>query len=381
MRLSKFIKHNIEPILVEWESFARTMIPPAETMSVVELRDHAQEMLLAIADEMETLQSEDQREAKSKGLAPREATESFAAEHGGLRQRVGFDLTQLGAEYRALRATVLRQWMRQVEVVDITVLEEAARFNEGIDQGLAEAMVTYSENVATSRDTFLAVLGHDLRNPLSAVSACLQILELTSDVGTKERALRIAKRSISSISEMVTDLLEYTRTRLGRGIDVQPKPGDFAALCQETFDEVCAAYPERVLRAEIPEQLPCDFDAPRMRQVLTNLLTNAVRHGDAAFPVVLAVTSDPEHVTMVVMNQGNPIPPDAMQVIFNPLVQVAAEASEPHERPATSLGLGLYIAREIVGSHGGTIVVTSSAQEGTAFSVRLPVEMTKQEQA
>ena len=253
MRLSQFIKRNIEPILVEWEAFARTMIPPAETMSVVELRDHAHEILLAIADEMETVQTEDQREAKSKGLASREA-ESFAAEHGGLRQRVGFDLTQLGAEYRALRATVLRQWMRDVKVVDMTVLEEVARFNEGIDQGLAEAMVTYSDNVANSRDTFLAVLGHDLRNPLSALRACVRMLELTSEADTKERALRIAKRSITSINEMVTDLLEYTRTRLGRGIDVQPKPGDFAALCHEAFDEVCTAYPERVLRAEIPEQ-------------------------------------------------------------------------------------------------------------------------------
>jgi signal transduction histidine kinase len=118
-----------------------------------------------------------------------------------------------------------------------------------------------------------------------------------------------------------------------------------------------------------------------MRQVLTNLLSNAVHHGDAAFPVVLVVTSDLEQVTMVVTNQGKPIPPDAMQVIFNPLVQVAAEASEPHERPATSLGLGLYIAREIVGGHGGTIVVTSSAEAGTAFSVRLPVTLAVPEQA
>lgn len=380
MRLSQFIKHNVELILVEWEAFARTMIPPAETMSVVELRDHAREILLAIAEEMETLQSEDQREAKSKGLAPREAAESSAAEHGGLRQRVGFDLTQLGAEYRALRATVLRQWMRNINVVDMTVLEEVARFNEGIDQGLADAMVTYSENVANSRDTFLAVLGHDLRNPLSALSACIRILELTREAGTKERAIKVAKRSISSISEMVTDLLEYTRTRLGRGIDVQPKPGDFATLCNEAFDEVCTAYPERVLRAEIPDHLPCDFDAPRMRQVLTNLLTNAVHHGDAAFPVIIVVSSDSEQVTTVVMNQGRPIPPDAMQVIFNPLVQVAAEASEPHERPATSLGLGLYIAREIVGGHGGTIVVTSSAEKGTAFRVRLPVTMAEAKQ-
>ena len=206
------------------------------------------------------------------------------------------------------------------------------------------------------------------------------MLELTSEAGATERALRIAKRSITSISEMVTDLLEYTRTRLGRGIDVQPKPGDFAALCHEVFDEVCTAYPERVLRAQIPERLPCDFDGPRMRQVLTNLLSNAVHHGDAAFPVVLVVTSDLEQVTMVVLNQGKPIPPDAMQVIFNPLVQVAAEASEPHERPATSLGLGLYIAREIVGGHGGTITVTSSAKEGTAFRVRLPVTMAEPKQ-
>ncbi|MDR6860220.1 HAMP domain-containing sensor histidine kinase [Variovorax guangxiensis] len=118
---------------------------------------------------------------------------------------------------------------------------------------------------------------------------------------------------------MVTDLLEYTRTRLGRGIDVQPKPGDFAALCHEAFDEVCTAYPERVLRAEIPEQLPCDFDAPRMRQVLTNLLSNAVHHGDGAFPVVLVVTSDLEQVTVVVTNQGTPIPPGCDAVHLQPL--------------------------------------------------------------
>lgn len=376
MRLSQFIEQNVEPILVEWEAFARTMIPAGDTMSVVELRDHAHEILLAIAHDIETVQTEEQREAKSKGLFPLESG-SFAAEHGWLRQRVGFDLPQLGAEYRALRATVLRQWIGHLQVVDMSVLEEATRFNESIDQGLAEATATYSQNVAHSRDTFLAVLGHDLRNPLSALSACVRMLELKSETGTKERALRVAKRSISSINEMVTSLLEYTRTRLGRGIDVQPKPGDFAALCSEAFDEVYTAYPERLLRAEIPEKLLYNFDAPRMRQVLTNLLSNAVNHGDAAFPVLLTVASNPEQLTIAVVNQGKPIPPDALQVIFNPLVQVAAEHSEPHERPASSLGLGLYIAREIVGGHGGSIVVTSSAEEGTAFIVSLP--MTKSE--
>lgn len=372
MLLSQFIKNNIEPILVEWETFARTMIPPAETMSVAALRDHAQEILLAIADEMDTAQSEKEREAKSKGHAQPRAKLTFAAEHGGLRQRVGFDLTQLGAEYRALRATVLRLWMGSIGVVDAAALEEVIRFNEGIDQGLAEAMVTYSDHVANSRDTFLAVLGHDLRNPLSALASCVQLLGMTGEAKSKERTLQIAKRSIASINGMVTDLLEYTRTRLGRGIEVVREPGDFSTLCQEAFDEVCAAYPLRSLLAEIPHGVPLSFDAPRMRQVLTNLLSNAVQHGDPAFPVVLVIQDEGTRVNLVVKNQGKPIPPDSMQVIFNPLVQVPTKESEPHERPATSLGLGLFIAREIVTGHGGTITVTSSVDEGTAFTAHLP---------
>ncbi|SFQ33081.1 sensor histidine kinase [Variovorax sp. 770b2] len=371
MRLSQFIKENVELILVEWETFARTMIPPAETMSVVELRDHAHEILLVIAHEMESSQSEDEREAKSKGLAEPRAKATFAAVHGTLRQRVGFDLTQLGAEYRALRASVLRLWMARVGTVDAAVLEEVIRFNEGIDQGLAEAMRTYSEHMASSRDTFLAVLGHDLRSPLGALNSCVHLLGRLVDGKPNERALRIAKQSITSISEMITDLLEYTRTRLGRGIEVTPQRGNFDALCAEAFDQVCAAYPLRKLEADITPAVTLSFDAPRMRQVLSNLLNNAVQHGDPAFPVVLTVHAEENEVVLIVKNRGTPIPSDSMQVIFNPLVQVVSKESEPHERPATSLGLGLFIAREIVKGHGGTIAVASSAEEGTSFTVRL----------
>lgn len=372
MRLSQFIKDNIEPILVDWEAFARTMIPPAETMSVSELRDHAHDILLTIAEEMDTVQSEHERQAKSRGLAKPLAEKSFSTLHGGLRQRSGFDLTQLAAEYRALRATVLRLWAQRLGTVDAAVLEEVNRFNEGIDQALSEGVASYSELVAHSRDTFLAVLGHDLRNPLSALSTCVQVLGVTDEPARKSKSLQIAKRSIDSINEMVTDLLEYTRTRLGRGIEVTPKPGNFAALCLQAFDEVCAAHPNRNLKCEIPDDVPLVFDAPRMRQVLTNLLSNAVQYGDPAFPVSLLVQDNETSVTMVVKNRGTPIPPEEMQVIFNPLVQVVAKESELHERPATSLGLGLFIAREIVIGHSGAISLTSTADEGTAFSVHLP---------
>jgi len=102
------------------------------------------------------------------------------------------------------------------------------------------------------------------------------------------------------------------------------------------------------------------------------VLNNAVQHGDAGSPIVLAVTSEGDSVRLVVRKQGVPIPPEALQVIFNPLVQVANSKSEPHERPSTSLGLGLYIAREIVLAHGGTIKVSSTAEAGTAFTIRVP---------
>lgn len=374
MPLNQFIKQNIETILVEWESFARTMIPPGETMYVSELREHAHEILLTIAEDMESAQSEDQREAKSKGLAEPRIKTSFAAVHGTLRQRVGFDLTQLSAEHRALRASVLRLWMTNTRAVDASVLEEVVRFNEGIDQSLAEAMLSYSEHMATSRDTFLAVLGHDLRNPIGALSSCVHLLGRTIDGKPNERALRVAKQSIASITEMITDLLEYTRTRLGRGLEVMPHPGDLSSLCEEVFDQVCAAYPARKFEAQIDPAVRFSFDAPRMRQVLTNLLSNAVQHGDSDFPVMLAVRSNEKGAFLTIKNRGTPIPPDSMQLIFNPLVQAVSAESEPHERAATSLGLGLFIAREIVKGHLGTITVTSSAEQGTSFEVHLPVE-------
>ena len=190
MRLSQFIKHNIEPILAQWEAFARTMVPPTETMSVVELRVHAHDILLAIAEDMNTAHSEDERQAKSMGHTRSLANASFSTIHGGLRQRSGFDLLQLGAKYRALRATVPRLWMPTVDAVDAGTLEEVVRFNEGNDQALAEALASYAQLVTHFRDTFLAMLGHDLRNPLSALGSCVQILGLTDEPIRKIKRFR-----------------------------------------------------------------------------------------------------------------------------------------------------------------------------------------------
>ena len=175
MQLSLFIEQNIETIVAEWERFARTTIEPAHTMSRLALRDHASQILLTIAVDLRQPQTENERHIKSQGLARSPENETAAATHGTLRQLVGFDLVQLAAEYRAVRATVLRLWSREAKVIDASAVEDIARFNEAIDQALAESIASYSERVAHSRNTFLAILGHDLRSPLSAVTSALQI--------------------------------------------------------------------------------------------------------------------------------------------------------------------------------------------------------------
>jgi signal transduction histidine kinase len=373
MRLSAFLAANLEPVLVEWESFARSTIPQTGTMTTLAIRDHARAILLVIVADMESAQTESERLEKSEGRAPATGIRTPADHHGSLRQLVGFDLNQLGAEFRALRATVLRLWAADARSAGPEELEEVTRFNEGIDQALAESIASYSEHVATSRDTFLAMLGHDLRTPLGALAGSLEMVarpDLSPE--QKERAVQIGKRSVSSISQMITDLLEYTRSRLGRGMHVEPRQGDIGDICGYALDELRTAYPARAFAGEYSGELGLSFDAARMRQVLVNLLVNAVQHGDPGEPVTLTASGDAAGVRLIVRNQGRPIPPESLQVIFNPLVQIAESQSDPDQRPSTSLGLGLYIAREIVTGHGGTISVTSSEADGTAFTVELP---------
>jgi signal transduction histidine kinase len=373
-RLGSFIEQNIGPILGEWELFAKTRIPAAATMSLPELKDHAEEMLRAIADDLGRPQTEAERSSKSKGLADAtEAHPTAASAHGAVRHLSGFDLIQVVSEFRALRAAVLRLWSLQGGGLSQQDVEDLTRFSESIDQALAESVASYSAKIDESRDTFLAVLGHDLRGPLASLSNCVQLQSGAQAPDKRDRVLHIANRSIASMEEMITDLLEYTKTRLGRGMEVSPRPGNLGALCAEILEEIRAAHPGLRIEYEGPVELAAVFDHARIHQVLINLLNNAVQHGDAGSPILLAVVQEDDKLRMAVQNRGTPIPPEALQVIFNPLVQVAKSKSEPHERPSMSLGLGLYIAREIVLAHAGTIEVSSTAEAGTAFTVRLPV--------
>ncbi|MBA3771708.1 MAG: sensor histidine kinase [Ramlibacter sp.] len=376
MSLARFITENMEEIVQEWQAFATTMEPAASTMSALALRDHARPILLAIAKDLESTQTAAAQSEKSKGLGPTlSVRETAAATHGALRHVSGFDLNQLGAEYRALRASVIRLWTKKHSSgMDSGVMDDMIRFNEAVDQAVAESTSRYAAELALSRDTFMAILAHDLRSPLAAIRVLCQLLESgATNEGARKQANQI-QRSAKEMGVMIRDLLEYARTQLGKGLSIAKAACAIPAICREAVEEVRSAHPQREFLLDVPEGLAGLVDSGRLRQALSNLLNNAVQHGDPEASIGFAVRSEKSNLVFEVKNQGEPIPAQSLQVIFDPLVQLSEDSAVKVKAPSTNLGLGLFIAREVALGHGGTIDVTSNREDGTVFTIRLPAQ-------
>lgn len=371
MKLSQFIIENTEQILKEWALFARTRVPAATGMTDLAIRDHAAQILAAAAKDMDTEQSKGEQEEKSKGDAP-EDPQSAASLHGTLRHGSGFTLPQLIAEFRALRATVIRLWQAKVPQFNAETTNDMIRFNETIDQALAESAETFSLRTTRTRDTFLGILGHDLRAPLATISMAGNYLVLAGPDARRSAEIGAQiQRATLNMSEMVNDLLEYSRTQLGDGIPIVRKAADFGNICEVALHDARATHPNCLFDFASSGDLSGSVDGLRLQQVVTNLLTNAAQYGAKDHPVKVLAKGDEGRLVLHVENRGRPIPAESLQAIFNPMVQLAVEG--PHGgRPATSLGLGLFIAREITEAHGGKITAKSSEGLGTVFTVEIP---------
>ena len=369
MRLADFIRNNHEPILKAWEAFARTLQPAAEGMSKAGLRDHAEEILKAIVRDMKSLESAAERLAKSKGhkgKSDRGAKRlgALGQLHALLRIESGFTLSQVVAEYRALRASVFRLWAKE-QPDPSGVL----RFNEAIDEALAEAVDRYAAKTAQYRDQVLGIVSHDLRNPLGAILLGSTVLGRAE--GLDDRNSKIASHIENSAKRMVrivSDLLDLTRTRLGSEISIVRGAVDLGPLCRLVIAELEGSHPNAVIRYQSAGDLRGQWDADRIAQVLSNLVGNALQHGDAGKPIRVVAKGVGEDIVLEVHNAGPPIPARAMRDMFEPLIR---HENDP-VKASTGLGLGLYIAKELVTAHGGKIDATSTAKGGTTFTVRLP---------
>jgi signal transduction histidine kinase len=373
MKLSIFIRSNLESILQEWEDFASTL-EPLVNANKKELRDHAAVILSDIAADLDTPQDEHESIAKSKGLGPQAASDTAAETHASDRVAVGFTGEQVMAEYRALRASVLRLWARQVEVTTAADIQDMVRFNEAIDQAQTESMARYAKMLREAQHLFLAILGHDVRTPLGAISMGAQVL--LQDQTLPSKALKVGLRIFNSSKRMdaiVRDLLDFSTSHLGEGIPVDPYSVDLGEICQGVVEEAKTFHPDRKIDLLIEGDLSGAWDGERIAQAFSNLITNAIQHGRPDTAIKVTLRGLPAEAVYEVRNEAEPIPPAKLRTLFDPVKRFAIRsASERVASGTENLGLGLYVVKEIVAAHEGRIFVSSSEDEGVVFSARLP---------
>jgi signal transduction histidine kinase len=373
MRMSEFLLENIELILAEWVQFART-IPDKPERSRVQLLDHAREMLVVIAHDMETEQSSIEQHDKSRGRRVRTALaeDSPAQSHGGDRLEQGFTINEIVSEYRAIRASVVRLWTLKTGTGNGSSLLELIRFNEAVDESMTESVARYTSRIERERTLLIGALGHDLRNPLGAAMQSAQILMVENiPESTRARAITRILSSNKRMAEMISDLLEFASTQLGERLPVSCAPMSMRDACQLAIDEIAVLHPQRTFNLEAQGVLLGNWDGARIGQMLSNLIGNAAEHSFPNTPIRVSCHASDGRVLIDVQNQGRPIPESQRHRIFEPLARGSNVTGGAPDRGGRHLGLGLYIACEIAKAHGGTIKLGSSEQTGTTFTVHL----------
>lgn len=234
-----------------------------------------------------------------------------------------------------------------------------------IEDRLSESQTDLAGALETGalREQFIAVLGHDLRNPLFSLMAGIRGLLRRPPPEKAELILAQMQLSAARMSDLVDDILDFARARLGGGIPVERRPvADLADQLTQIVDELRSAHSGRMIETRIAIAQPVTCDSRRVTQLLSNLLGNAVSHGAADRPVRVEADIQEGQFVLTVRNHGPAIPAEAMAQLFKPYARPARET------PQAGLGLGLYIASEIARSHGGSLTVVSDETEGTAFT-------------
>ncbi len=235
----------------------------------------------------------------------------------------------------------------------------------------SEAALLDAQETALLRERFIGILGHDLRSPLNAVSLNAEMLMRKDDLpaGYAKAIQRIAS-STQRVTRMVADLLDFARGRLGGGMPIRPKPAtDVRGIVQNVVEELETAYPTRSIQVQVaPGDLVADWDEDRMAQAVSNLVGNALQHSPPNAAVTIRVGGAADYALIEVHNEGPPIPVEVLSRIFDPF----RRGPDTPGRASGGLGLGLYIAKQIIDAHHGVLEVTSTEELGTTFTARLP---------
>jgi signal transduction histidine kinase len=308
--LAHFIRHNHAGIVKEWIEFARTRTPASNSMSKLALEDHVVDILKFIATDLESPQTPAEQVEKSHGLSQETGPESAAELHAALRLADGFDIDQMVSEYRALRASIVKQWVAQHTTLASTDLEDLTRFNEAIDQAMTESVAHYTRTINHSRNLFLGILGHDLRNPIGAASmAAKRMAQSPSSDPKQAKVVSEIVKTTDRATRILDDLLDLTRSSFGTEMPLAKVQTSMAALCEEIAGEFRSIHEKRRVEIEVGGDPVGSWDPARMGQVLSNLIGNAIQYSEPSSPVKITISgNDPETVRVAVHNFGAPIP-------------------------------------------------------------------------
>jgi sigma-B regulation protein RsbU (phosphoserine phosphatase) len=224
------------------------------------------------------------------------------------------------------------------------------------------------DETSAFRERLMGIVGHDLRNPLQAIQlAAARLMRQDSREEAEVRLVRQIENSSSRMANMIEQLLDFTRSRLGGGFSLSPEKLDLAELCQAVNQEMETAYPRSTLHFDCSGQLLGEWDRDRLWQVISNLIANAIQHGAPEGTIRVVVEGRVEVVQVSVHNEGPPIPAELLPTLFSPF-----RRADSGRRGGRGLGLGLYIAEQIVRAHGGKINVESVEGVGTTVAFELP---------
>jgi signal transduction histidine kinase len=408
LRLADFILANVEPILMEWEAFARSIWPDALSSPATDpgmLRDHAEQILRATVTDMKSDQSSVEQSNKSKGEGQAgvesDRVTSASGQHGSNRVADRFELWAVVAEYRALRASVIRLWGESDPVPDTRDLVDLTRFNESIDQSLTEAVRSYTEQVVRDRealladeqaarrqeeaanrakDVFLATLSHEMRTPLNAIVGWLGIMRLKG-CGEAEFAegLDVIERNTQAQVKLIEDVLDVSRIVSGK-LRLDIRDCDLVEVIDAGIAVVRPTAKSRDITLDVqldPAASRASCDPTRIQQVMWNLLSNAIKFTPKGGTVRVKLVREQSSWRLSVSDNGQGISPELLPHIFDRFRQ----AESGTRRHFGGLGLGLSIVKHLTEMHGGTVEAHSPGEGHRAtFDVRLPIRAVRFEE-
>ena len=357
------------------------MKPAASEMTSKELRDHAAIMLQSIAKDLRTAQSREQEVAKSQGLELASAQTEAGEEHGMARLDSKFTIEQLFSEYRALRSSVLRLWNDANDAPTSTDIDDIVRFNEAIDQLLAASVFSFARATRDAvdaenrrKDQFLAMLAHELRNPLSPISAAATLLKMAkSNEAMISKASSVIARQVAHMSALVDDLLDVSRITRG-AVTLKLESLDLRHVIDDAVEQVLPqiqAHSHTLRTPNMVEPIVIYADKKRLVQIIANLLSNAVKYTPNGGLINVNVEAYTDKIAISVEDNGVGMSADFAPHAF----EVFSQAEQTSDRATGGLGLGLALVKSLTELHGGTVTCESAGKDkGSVFTIWLQTQ-------